>query len=133
MSKVKIGKIAKFRPEIEISGRLLVSGQKIHIFLAEKIFGQNARNFCPPATSKVKIFEKKSQNAKYENFSNGQNLAGDRNFWSIFGLRPENTYFFCQNNFWTKWQKFRTSSHLESKVLLKNGDLWHFEIWQKWP
>jgi len=68
MSKVKIGKIAKFRPEIEISGRFLVSGQKIHIFPAEKKFGQNAQNFGFPATSKVKIFEKTPQNAKFEFF-----------------------------------------------------------------
>jgi len=102
-------------PEIEISGRFLVSGKKIHIFLAEKIFGQNARNFCPPAPSKVKIFEKKSQNAKYENFSNGQNLAGDRNFWSIFGFRPENTHFFGRKNFRTKRSKFLPSGHFQSQ------------------
>ena len=60
--------MAKFRPEIEISGRFLVSGQKIHILLAEKNFGQNARIFGLPATSKVKIFEKTPQNAKFEFF-----------------------------------------------------------------
>ena len=72
--------MAKFRPEIQISGRFLVSGQKIHILLAEKNFGQNARIFGLPATSKVKIFEKKNQNAKIVNFSNGQISAGNRNF-----------------------------------------------------
>ena len=67
-AKFKFFQMAKFRPEIEISGRFLVSGQKIHILLAEKIFGQNGRNFCPPATSKVKIFEKTPQNVKSQNW-----------------------------------------------------------------
>ena len=79
-AKFKFFQMAKFRPEIEISGRFLVSGQKTHILLAEKNFGQNAQIFGLPATSKVKIFEKKSQNAKFEYFSNGQISAGNRNF-----------------------------------------------------
>jgi len=54
--------MAKIRPEMEISGRFLVSGQKIHYFSGRKNFGRNARNFGPPATSKVKNIEKKGKN-----------------------------------------------------------------------
>jgi len=115
MPNLNFFQIAKFRPEIEISGRFLVSGQKIHIFLAEKLFGQNGRNFCPPATSKVKIFEKTPQNVKIENFSNSQISAGNGNFWPIFGFRPENTYFFSRKKFRTKRNKFLLSVHFQSQ------------------
>jgi hypothetical protein len=45
-------------------------------FLASKKFGQNARNFGPPATSKVTIFEKKPQ-------------MPNLNFFQMAKIRPE--------------------------------------------
>ena len=111
--------MAKIRPGIEISGRYLVSARKIHIFSGRKNFGQNVRNFGPPAKSKLKHFEKYPKNHIFENFSNGQNSAGDRNFWPIFGFWPENTYLFRPKKFWTKRPKFRPSGQFQVKTFKK--------------
>ena len=55
ISYSKIFKMAKIRPEIEISGRFLVCGRKIYIFFGQKNFGRFAGNFGPPATSKENL------------------------------------------------------------------------------
>ena len=107
--------MAKFRPEIEISGRLLIYGQKMHIFLAKKIFGQNDGNFGPPAISEAKNSEKNFQNAIFLNFADGQLSAGNRNFQPIIDLRPENTYFLGRKKFWTKRREFRPLGHFRSQ------------------
>ena len=55
-------KMVRIWPEIEISGRILVSGQKMHFFLAEKIFWQNGRNFWLQAEFEVEIVKIYTQN-----------------------------------------------------------------------
>ena len=98
--------MTKIRPEMEISGRFLVSGQKMHIFWAGNNFGQNGRNFCLPAEFKVKnlsnliIFWIWRKNIK------GHNMAGNRNFWPIFSVWTKLIIFWPEKNFFTKRPKF---------------------------
>jgi len=50
------------------------------------------------------------------NFSNGQNLAGDRNFWPIFCLRPEDIYFSTQNFLYENSLEIQTSRDVYVKI-----------------
>ena len=120
MPNLNFFQMAKIRPEIKIFGRFLVSGHKIYIIPAKKIFGQNAQNFGSPATSKVKIFEKTLQNDKNENFSKGQISARNRNFWPIFGFRPEDIYFSGQKILGVNSSLFRTFITFQLKIAVKN-------------